>query len=107
MLEQVYIQGNVKYLKKIYETYKEIQDETELIKIAGRIIQSDDEDFDKNYITSLFDEVYTIIAKHRKECRNSRNRFRADIRSALFQFKKIGFHGFSFSEGTKLFDSTD
>jgi len=70
MLEQVYIQGNVKYLKKIYETYKEIQDETELIKIAGRIIQSDDEDFDKNYITSLFDEVYTIIAKHRKECRD-------------------------------------
>ena len=38
MLEQVYIQGNVKYLKKIYETYKEIQDETELIKIAGRIV---------------------------------------------------------------------
>ena len=29
MLEQVYVQGNVKYLKKIYETYKEIKDENE------------------------------------------------------------------------------
>jgi hypothetical protein len=70
MLEQVYVQGNVKYLKKIFETYKEINDERELIKIAGRIIQSDDEDFDKNYITSLFDEVYKIISGHRKECRD-------------------------------------
>ena len=70
MLEQVYVQGNVKYLKKIYETYKEIKDEYELIKIAGRIIQSDDEDFDKNYITSLFDEIYAIVAEHRKECRD-------------------------------------
>ena len=70
MLKDIYVQGNVKYLKKIYEAYKEIKDETELIKIAGRIIQSDDEEIDKQYITSLFDEVYTIIAGHRKECRD-------------------------------------
>jgi copper chaperone CopZ len=70
MLKEVYVQGNVKYLKKIYEAYKEIKDEAELIKIAGRIIQSDDEEIDKVYITSLFDEVYTIIASHRKECRD-------------------------------------
>ena len=55
MLKDIYVQGNVKYLKKIYEAYKEIKDEEELIKIAGRIIQSDDEEIDKQYITSLFD----------------------------------------------------
>jgi len=70
MLKEVYVQGNVKYLKKIYEAYKEIKDESELIKIAGRLIQSDDEDIDKAYIISLFDEVYQIIASHRKECRD-------------------------------------
>jgi len=70
MLKEVYVQGNVKYLKKIYEAYKDIKDEVELIKIAGRLIQSDDDEIDKAYITSLFDEIYSIIAGHRKECRD-------------------------------------
>ena len=70
MLKEVYVQGNVKYLKKIYEAYKDIKDEVEFIKIAGRLIQSDDDEIDKAYITSLFDEIYSIIAGHRKECRD-------------------------------------
>ena len=69
MLKEVYIQGNIKHLKQLYETYKEIKDERELVKIAGRIIQSDDESVDKAYIVDIFDEVYGTISKHRKECR--------------------------------------
>ena len=70
MLKEVYIQGNIKSLKKLYETYKEIKDERELIKIAGRIIQSDDESIDKAYIIEIFDEVYNYTSKYRKECRD-------------------------------------
>ena len=70
MIKEVYIQGNVKPLKKLYETYKQIHDERELIKIAGRIIQSDDSEIDKNYIIDIFDEVYAAVSKRRKECRD-------------------------------------
>ena len=65
MLKEVYIQGNIKHLKLLYETYKEIKDERELIKIAGRIIQSGDESIDKAYIVDIFDEIYNIVSKQR------------------------------------------
>ena len=70
MLKEVYIQGNIKHLKLLYETYKEIEDERELIKIAGRIIQSGDESIDKAYIVDIFDEIYKISSKKRKQCRD-------------------------------------
>ena len=70
MLKEVYIKGNIKSLKILYETYKEIKDEIELIKTAGRIIQSGDESIDKTYIIEIFDEIYNYISKFRKECRD-------------------------------------
>ncbi len=72
MLQEILEQGNPEFLKKLYDTYKKIGDENGIIDAGGKLIQTNVQEIDKNFITDLFDDVYKIISTHRNECRNIR-----------------------------------
>jgi hypothetical protein len=70
MIKEVYAQCNFEYLIKLYETYVKIGDTKDILNIAGRILQCEDEVVDKTLLIDIFDKIYEIFKPIRKNCRD-------------------------------------
>ena len=70
MIKEVYAQYNFQYLIKLYDAYVKIGDTREILYIAGRILQCEDDLIDKTLLISIFDKIYEIFKPIRKNCRD-------------------------------------
>ena len=70
MLKEVFAQNNIKSLKKLLDAYIDINDSEEILRVGGKLIQSQDDEIDSQYIIKIFDMFYQILKKSREEVRN-------------------------------------
>lgn len=69
MIKTVLAQGDTDYLIKLLDSYSSLNDEKEILKVSGKIIQKANK-MQREKLIELFDHVYMIISKDRKIFRN-------------------------------------
>lgn len=69
MLKTVIAKGDLENLTKLYEAYCSVNDENEILKLAGKLIQKAFK-IPKHKLISIFDKMYEIIAEKRRVFRN-------------------------------------
>lgn len=70
MIKQALAQGDIPYLIKLFDTYLILNDEKEILKVGGKLIQKADKLNNKDKLIGVFDKIYEIISKHRKTLRD-------------------------------------
>jgi hypothetical protein len=64
MIKTVIAKGDLEYLNKLFNTYSLVNDEKEMIKIGGKLVQQSHK-LTKETLIEVFDRVYGIISKQR------------------------------------------
>jgi hypothetical protein len=69
MIKTILLKGDQDYLFKLFETYLNINDKKEVLKVSGKIIRKANQLQKKDLIT-VFDSIYEYINTDRKIIRN-------------------------------------
>jgi hypothetical protein len=69
MIKTIIAKGDQDYLYKLFETYLNVNDKREILKVSGKIIQKANK-IAKKELIAVFDSIYESINKERKVIRN-------------------------------------